>query len=307
MLLIVIGAGVTASALNAGSSVFEREAAGSPEVKDLFSRRLAVTIVKNKKFLYGIALQLLATVMEIIALGSGSLILVAPLLTLDLVFLLIFISRRYKMKVAPKNWAAVIGVVVGLTFFFLCTRPSGGTIKYNFLSWAVTLAFIALIIIGTILIVPKLKSSKQRVALLALATACTFGLNAGLLKLCLNQVHSGGYHLLILSWPLYVLIFSAALSLYLTQNTLSSGSLVISQPIIEIVQPAVSIMIGIFIFDEDLRGSALAIIGDVLSTILLLVCIWVLARSDGVFIQQTKHKRDKTIGSGSLKLAQKEV
>jgi heme/copper-type cytochrome/quinol oxidase subunit 4 len=229
------------------------------------------------------------------------------LLTLDLVFLLIFLSRRYNLKVDPKNWAAVIGVVIGLTFFFLCTRPSGGTIKYKFLSWAVTLGVIAIIIGGTILIVPKLKNARERVALLALATACTFGLNAGLLKLCLNQLKGGGAHLLLLSWPLYVLLFTAALSLYLTQNTLSSGSLVISQPIIEIVQPAVSIMIGFFIFDEDLKSSTLAIIGDILSTILLLVCIWILARSDGVFIQNTKHKRDKNIGSGGLKLAQKEA
>jgi hypothetical protein len=309
MLAIVISAGVAASALNAGSSVFEREAAGTPEVKDLFSKRLALTIAKNKKFLYGVGLQLLATVMEIIALAQGSLLIVAPLLTLDLVFLLIFLHHRYELKVAPRNWAAVIGVVVGLTIFFLCTQANGGTIKYKFWSWAVTLGVIAIIIAGTIMIVPRLKSAKQRVGLLALATACSFGLNSGLLKLCINQLKSGGIEHLILNWPLYVLIFSAALSLYLTQNTLSSGSLVISQPIIEIVQPAVSIMIGIFIFDEDLRKSAWAIIGDVFSTILLLVCIYILARSDGLFVQRTSLKKGKKTGlPPSLKLnMQKEI
>jgi hypothetical protein len=290
MLIIVFIASVLASALNAASSVMEREATGTPEVKELFTRKLILTIARNKKFLAGVGLQLLATVMEIVALSQGSLVVVAPLLTLDLVFLLVFLSRRYHLKVEPQNWVSVVGIVGGLSLLFLCTQPQKDQIRFNFTPWLVTISLITALILFVMYIIPKLKSAKQRAAVLALATATSYGLNSGLVKLCLNELNQKGIAGLFITWPLYVLLVSAALSLYLTQNTFSAGPLVISQPIIEIVQAAVSVAIGIFIFNDDLLHSWLTISGDVFSTVIVAICIIRLAQSDSLFTQKSINK-----------------
>jgi hypothetical protein len=290
MLIIVFIASILASALNAGSSVYEREAAGTPNVKELFTRRLSLSVGRNKKFLAGVTLQLMASALEIVALKNGTLEIVAPLLTLDLVFLLIFLSRRHNLKIRWQNWAAVIAVVSGLSLLFICTRPHGDHIRFDGLKWLITLSTIGLVILASIVAVPKLKSPKTRAGVLAISTAACYGLNAGLVKLALNQFASGGFHNLIVSWPLYVLLASAALSLYLTQNTFSAGPLVISQPIIEIVQPLVSVAIGIFIFQDDIRNSALAIVGDCFAILILVLGIITLARNDNLFSEGSKKK-----------------
>jgi hypothetical protein len=290
MLIIVFISTVIASALNAASSVLEREAAGTPDVKELFTKQLGVSVAKNKKFISGIGLQLTATLMEIIALSQGTLELVAPLLTLDLVFLLIFLSYRYHLKVKLRNWVAVVSIVLALSGLFLCTRPSADQIHYTVIPWLIAVGVVYIVIASVISIVPRMKSSRTRAGLLALATASSFGLDSGLLKLALNQLKSGGLENVILSWPLYVLIFTAAVSVYLTQNTLSAGPLVVSQPIIEIVQPTVSVAIGIFIFNDDILNNALAIVGDAACTIVLLAGIIVLARADNLFVEGSRQK-----------------
>jgi hypothetical protein len=282
---------VLASAFNAASSVMEREAAGSPAVSELFTRDLSIAIAKNRKFLNGVGLQLLASGMEIIALSQGSLIIVTPLLTLDLVFLLIFLSHRYGLKVRLENWLAVITIIAGLSLLFLSTQPQGDQIKIAFIPWLIAISAV-LILIGVVIgIVPRFESHKTRAGLMALATASTYGLNAGLLKLILNEFKVGGLHEVIFNWTLYVLISFAVLSLYLMQNTFSAGPVVISQPIIEIVQPLVGVAIGIFIFSDDIKDSAIFILGDCLSAALILFSIIVLARSDSLFIAGSHKKK----------------
>jgi hypothetical protein len=286
MILIVIIASVLAAALQACSSVMEREAAGTPEVSELFTKNLSLTIAKNQKFLFGVGLQLLASAMEVIALIKGSLIVVTPILTLDLVFLLIFLSIRYHLKVRLENWLAVSGIVIGLSLLYLFTQPHDHHVKYAFWPWSIALGIVSLIIVAAIIIVPKLKSIKLRAGLMALATASSYGLNAGLLKLVLTQFRYGGLHSVVLNWTLYVLIFFAVVSVYLMQNTFSAGPIVISQPVIEIVQPLVSVAIGLFIFDDVINDSSVGLIGDTFSVAIIVFSIIVLARSDSLFIDR---------------------
>lgn len=277
MLLLVIVACVLASAFNAGSSLFEREAARKPKAVKLFSKQLSLEVGRSKKFLFGVLLQFVASAMEIVALSHGSLVLVGPLLTLDLVFLLAFISLRYKIKIKKKNWIAAILVVSGLCLLFICTQPANGHARYDGLPWIITIGSLMLVIAIAVALTHVLKSDRLKTGLLALATSFNYAVNAGLVKLVLDEFRNNGFFNIFLHWQLYTLIALGFLSLYLTQITFSSGSLIISQPIIEIVQALATTAIGIFIFRDVVKHTPLELVGDGICSLLLIAGIWILA------------------------------
>jgi hypothetical protein len=51
-------------------------------------------------------------------------------------------------------------------------------------------------------------------------------------------------------WPIYALIISAVLGTVLQQAALQVGPLSVSQPLIVVVDPAVAIVLSLWIFDE---------------------------------------------------------
>ena len=58
-------------------------------------------------------------------------------------------------------------------------------------------------------------------------------------------------------WPLYALIVAAVLGSVLQQAALQVGPLSVSQPLIVVVDPAVAIVLSVWIFDERFTASAL--------------------------------------------------
>jgi drug/metabolite transporter (DMT)-like permease len=51
-------------------------------------------------------------------------------------------------------------------------------------------------------------------------------------------------------WPIYALIVSGVVGSVLQQAALQSGPLSVSQPLIVVVDPAVAIVLSVWIFDE---------------------------------------------------------
>src|SRR5579864_2905550 len=94
MLLITYLATVSGAALNAGSSVAQRLATHKPDPKRLFSHRFVYEIIRSRLFVIGFSLQVAGFIAQAIALKNGPLIIVEPLITTDLVFILIIIHWR---------------------------------------------------------------------------------------------------------------------------------------------------------------------------------------------------------------------
>lgn len=272
-----------ASLFNASSSYMEREAAKEPGLGKLFSKKLTIALAKNKKFISGIGFQLLASLMEIIALSQGSLVLVGPLLTLDIVLLWLIISYKNKLTITKKNWLAVFLIVGGLVIFTISTHPKNTYVSYSLEDWLVVMFGIISLIISAYFVMKKAKSARLKAGVLGLATATNFALNAGLVKLIFNQIKLHGIETIIVGWPLYVLLIFAAVSVVLTQNTFHAGPLVISQPIIEIFQAVTAVFIGIYLFNGVISTGALSISADVISAVFISFGIIILASIKDLF------------------------
>ncbi len=267
---ISYSAAVLAAMMNASSSVIQRWATHKPDAIKLFGSQFAYDMLKSRLFLVGFVLQVLAFGAQAIALKNGPLIVVEPLLTSDLIFLLVIIHWRIGIRMKPRDWIAALAIIGGLTGVFIATNPKEGHLNYHAFPWIVLLSIVTPLIVSLAITVRHLKSPRLRALLASLAAAITFALNAAFTKLSLNLLSNHGLVVMFTSWPIFALIISGIVSLYLMMNAFGSGPLAISQPVMEVSEPTIAVIIGVMIFGDSYNSSPVALaIGLVCALILV--------------------------------------
>lgn len=258
MIFVVVIVSLLAAFINAVAIIMMRRASGSRLPHELFNRKIFWEIAKRKLWLASVGLQLIAFLLQAVALNYGSLILVEPLMTMVLVFLMLLLHFRYDVPASRREWLAVGLVVVGLIMTLSAARPGGGHLVYDGSDWVITVGVVVAIIAGCIWVMRRSDSARVRAAFGGIAAATNIGLTAGLTKLAVEQANKGFVNLAT-SWELYAVIASGLVMVVILQSVFASGPLVISQPIIEIVNPIVSGIIAVVIFHNVVSTSPTAI------------------------------------------------
>jgi len=269
MLYISYIATIIAALFNASSTVTQRLATNKPEARQLFSHRFFYEMIKNKLFIFGFCLQIAASILTVIALRFGPLIVVEPLLTIDLVFLLLLIHWRMKVWIQLRDWIALAAIIIGLVGLFLITNPRGGDLNYRPFPWLILISIMAPIVFILALVIRRVRSPKKRALLAGIAASAAYGLTASLTKLCIDLYTRHGFMYVIDRWPIYGLIVSGIVSIYLMVNMYGSGPLTISQPTVEVFDPGITVLIGIVIFGDSYNVSATSIFETVIFAIIL--------------------------------------
>ncbi len=269
MLVITYSAAVLAALLNASSAVIERLATAKPEAKRLFSHRFVYEMIKSRLFISGFVLQILGFVFQAIALKNGPLIIVMPLMTSDLIFLLLLIHWKLKIHIKLRDLFSVLLIISGLAGLFAATNPVGGRLVYNATPWIILVSIVTPMVIVLAFIIRKLESANLRALLAGFAAAISYAMNAVFLKLSLNLLNRHGWSVMLTRWPIYALIISGLISVYLMLNAYGSGPLAISQTIMEVFEPAIAVTIGILIFGDSYKTSFGALAVALLFSLLL--------------------------------------
>jgi drug/metabolite transporter (DMT)-like permease len=89
--------------------------------------------------------------------------------------------------------------------------------------------------------------------LLGVATGAMFGLTAALMAR-MSQSLSGGLPGIFTVWQTYAMVATGLAAMYLLQNALQAGTLVAVQPGLTLTDPVVSILWGVVVFHERVRG-----------------------------------------------------
>ncbi|HVS58721.1 MAG TPA: DMT family transporter [Candidatus Saccharimonadales bacterium] len=283
--LLAIGAGF----INAVSALLQRSAAGSPEAHELFSKNFMVTVSKNRVWLWGISLQLAVGGLEAAALYSGTLVLVEPLLTTDLVFLLLILHFRLRIKAGPREWLAVLAICAGLSSMLVAANPHGGQVKYDGLDWFITSAIVTGLMVVGIAITRRMRSSRVRAVVASATAGLSFGLTAALTKLVMEQLHTS-VGTIFTGWALYALLASAAVSLLSAQSAYGAGPLAVSQPTIELCDPIVGVIIGIILFGDVISTHIGALFFEVIGAVLATTGIITMSTSKRILATHTELK-----------------
>jgi hypothetical protein len=143
-----------------------------------------------------------------------------------------------------------------LAVFLSVAQPHGGHLQPDAADWA-----FALIVFGGIVavlsVIARWGTPGRRAALYAIAASTTFALMAAFTKATTDVIANSGLLATLEHWPLYALIASGIIGSVLQQAALQVGPLSVSQPLVVVVDPAVAIVLSVWIFDERFTVGAL--------------------------------------------------
>src|ERR1700733_8682342 len=125
-----------ASLANALTSVFQRMGVETAPAQDTLKLSLMTYAIRRGVWLLGFALMIVSFVLQAVALHFGRLSQVQPILTLQLVFLVIVLSVWFGFSVGPRAWLGSIAAVGGLAGFLYFAPPEAGTLAPSNLQWA---------------------------------------------------------------------------------------------------------------------------------------------------------------------------
>lgn len=250
--MIAIVFALLAAAGNAFASVVQRYEARSTPKRDSFRLELILLLIRRPLWWAGIIGVVAGAVFQAVALSSGGLALVQPILMTELPFTLLLAAAVFHRRIGRRSILGTLGVTVGAAVLLLAVAPGGGGSSVSPWLWVVALPSTVGLIGALVVAGRAARRSARRAAVLGSATAVTFALAAALMKDAIGRL-SGGPVALLTSWQLYATCVTGVTAIFLLQNAYQAGSLVASQPAITVGDALVSVLYGVALFHERLR------------------------------------------------------
>ena len=210
---------------------------------------LVAFLIRQPLWLLGWAAAAGGFAFQAVALHSGQLSIVQPLLVTELVFALLLRRLWVHQHIAKVAWTSALITCAALTVFLTAAEPHGGHLQPAAADWVSALAVFGGAV-AVLAVMARWGSPVRRAALYATAASITWALMAAFIKETTNLLVASGPVGVAEHWPIYALIASGVLGSVLQQAALQVGPLSVSQPLIVVVDPAVAIALSVWIFDE---------------------------------------------------------
>ena len=247
-------------------AAFQYREVSQVDENDAKGWRLIWASLKRPKWILGLAIMAAAPIFQYLALRVGNLTQVQPMLTAELLFLLGIIVVTHHDHPGAREWIGSIGIVVGLALFLFAANPHGGHTHLS-LRWGIGLGVVAAGVVAGFFFASKLVRGWIQAALLGAAAATCFAYQAAM-----TQVVAGVKVTAILVTPaLYGLAIGGLLGFILFQHALRAGHVAASRASMVIVDPLLSVLIGVVAFGDIVRSQPLAIALEIVGLVILMV------------------------------------
>jgi drug/metabolite transporter (DMT)-like permease len=176
---------------------------------------------------------------------------VQPVLTAELLFLVILLATWFRFRVGWREWISCAGAAGGLAGFLIFAQPGGGSEVPSAFDWVVAGSLCG----GTVLlaILSALRGPRWwRAAAFGLAAAVGFAFTASLIKTVSDYIATDWIHMFF-HWQTYGVVVCGALSLFVTKSAFHAGPIAASQTALVLVDPLASIALGIGLYGDSLR------------------------------------------------------
>jgi drug/metabolite transporter (DMT)-like permease len=240
-----------AAMANAFTSVLQRLGVEDAPAADTLRLRLMVHAVRHRVWLAGFGLMVLSFVMQATALHLGRLSEVQPILTIELLFLVLILGTWFRYAIAWREWLGAAAAAVGLSGFLVFAAPGGGNLQPTAVEWGEVGGACAAVIAGGVFLARR-GPRWWRAAMFGLAGAVAYAFAAACTKEMTGYLATDWVSV-FWHWETYGLAVSGSLAVFLTQNAYHAGPIAASQSSLVLVDPLASILIGIGLFGDDLR------------------------------------------------------
>jgi hypothetical protein len=206
-------------------------------------------LIRQPLWLLGWAAALGGIAFQALALHGGQLAVVQSLLVTELVFALLLRRFWIRQHIAKTAWTAALVTCGALVVFLATAEPNGGHLRPDAVDWIFATAVFGGVV-AVLALSARWGSPNRRAALYAIAASITWALMAAFLKATTDVLANRGVLGTLEHWPLYALIGAGIIGSVLQQAMLQAGPLSVSQPLVVVVDPAVAIVLSVWIFDE---------------------------------------------------------
>lgn len=242
--------------------------------------RFVAATLSHRLWLAGVLADGVGLSLQVLALHLGALAVVQPLLISGLLFSLL-LRRRQGRRVsgAEVRWALVLtGCLIG--FLSLAgTNPGAGGDGPDRLPAAVAaVAGVGLALVCLVL-AHRRRPAADAAALIGVAVGIVYAATAALLKGLTDRAVLGPMAALT-SWQLYTVLVVGAIGLFLSQLAFQAGPLTASLPAIATVDPLLSIVVGVLVYDEHIHRGPWSGLGLVVLLALLGAAVIQLGKVD---------------------------
>jgi drug/metabolite transporter (DMT)-like permease len=243
----------TAALANALSSILQRMGVEDAPAEDTLRLRLLVHALKRGVWLLGLVFMIAGFLLQAVALHLGDLSQVQPILTTELLFLVLILAVWFRFRIGGREWLGCLAATGGLAGFLLFAEPAGGGSVPSTAGWVVVGSICAMIVLLAVALARR-GPRWWRAAMFGTAGAVGFAFTAALIKTVDTYVAADWTHMFG-HWQTYALVACGVGSLFLAQNAYHAGPIAASQTALVLVDPLASLAIGIGLFGDALRTS----------------------------------------------------
>jgi drug/metabolite transporter (DMT)-like permease len=255
---IVVCLSLLAALVFAMSTSLKHISAGRvPDAQNMHPRSLIRFIratVAHRLWLAGIACDVVGVTLQIFALHLGALSIVQPLLLTSLIFALVirgYVEHRHISR-RQAIWAFVLTFTLGCFVLLAATPGSAVDEAADRLPAAIAGGVGAVLVLACLVLGRRMRNGGWTAAILGTAVGVIYAATAALIKATTDIGVRNPLDLLS-CWQLYTVVGVGALGLVLSQLTFQAGPLTASLPATATVDPLLSIVIGVVVYDERIR------------------------------------------------------
>jgi drug/metabolite transporter (DMT)-like permease len=240
--------------------------------------RLAVYLVRNPLWLFGVGAMIAAFLFQAIALDKGRLSVVQSILVTELVFSLVLGRLWLRRHVVAAAWLSACLTSAGLALFLIMSEPKGGHPQATASAWLPALLTCGLVAVALTVLAGR-GSPVRRAALYATASGIVWAAFATFLKSATDVLTAHGVVVTLERGGIYGVIVTGIFGTVLTQAALHVGPLGVSQPLMVIVNPVVSIGLSLWLYGEHFTGGSAEIAAGVIGFAVMVVGVVLLGRT----------------------------
>ncbi|GHH95562.1 DMT family transporter [Streptomyces capillispiralis] len=249
---IAVLASLAAGVCFAVAGVLQQWAAAARPDAEALTARLLGHLARDRLWLCGIGLAVVAYGFQSLALAFGPLSLVQPLIVAELVFAVPLSARLHRLRLGPREWSGTLAVAAGLALALLSARPRGGDPREaGLLPWLLTVGVVGAVVCGA-LAAGRVLAGPWRASATALAAGAVMGTQSVLLAATVDRLRHGLLPALA-AWQTYALVVASVGGLLLIQSAFQQGPLAASMTVLDATEPVVAVTVGMLLFDEAVR------------------------------------------------------
>jgi hypothetical protein len=239
---------------NALANVMQRKSGLEQGGDEPFGPAVLGRLLRSTTWWLGFSGMVGSFALQAVALGLGQLSAIEPIITIEVPLTLLIASRVFGSRLRSTEWTGILVMTAGMIALVTILAPAPGDetnvshVIYGIAGGGTVATIVALLVLS------RRGGPIWKTSFLGAATGTCFGLTATFMKETIARAGRNGALGVVTTWQTYAAIGFGVAGVLIMQWALHSGPLLAAQPGFTLMDPMVSILWGVLVFNETTRS-----------------------------------------------------